>query len=285
MEAREKSTEWALLFPLKAGLFAMKSSLSSKSVNREKERIAKKNQSLKSGIRRGSSLSELDKLQSKPVLPDVVRSTEKCSESLPHSPALSRTNLQSGNLYVRGSIGDLMNMKRYGASTWSVRSESLIAKAVPLSTVTPRHSPPVERSMEDDETQDEFHVSGKPLTCAQRTQRLSKLIKEHRRVMVFSPRSLNQDLVSTSVLLIPSKDASIGRAKFSVAGEFHYQHDALPLITMTDKQSQQGRGLDGYEKIDPLGIQRGMELWGSSESTGYEDMTLLLSSGGRCTGD
>ncbi|KAK1128375.1 hypothetical protein K0M31_002839 [Melipona bicolor] len=199
MEAREKSTEWALLFPLKAGLFAMKSSLSSKSVNREKERIAKKNQSLKSGIRRGSSLSELDKLQSKPVLPDVVRSTEKCSESLPHSPALSRTNLQSGNLYVRGSIGDLMNMKRYGASTWSVRSESLIAKAVPLSTVTPRHSPPVERSMEDlddEETQDEFHVSGKPLTCAQRTQRLSKLIKEHRRVMVFSPRSLKQDLVS-----------------------------------------------------------------------------------------
>ena len=200
MEAREKSTEWALLFPLKAGLFAMKSSLSSKSVNREKERIAKKNQSLKSRIRRGSSLSELDKLQSKPVLPDVVRSTEKCSESLPHSPALSRMNLQSGNLYVRGSIGDLMNMKRYGASTWSVRSESLIAKAVPLSTVTPRHSPPVERSMEDleddeEETQDDFHVSGKPLTCAQRTQRLSKLIKEHRRVVV-SPRSPQRDLVS-----------------------------------------------------------------------------------------
>ncbi|XP_076178977.1 uncharacterized protein LOC143152564 [Ptiloglossa arizonensis] len=198
MEAREKSIEWALLFPLKAGLFAMKSSLSSKSVNREKERIAKKNQLPSPQIRRGSSLSDLDKLQSKPMLPDVVRSTEKCSESLPHSPALSRTYLQLGNIYVSGSIGDLMNMKKYGASTWSVRSESLIARAVPLSTVTPRHSPPVEKSVEDleDELQDECHVPGKPLTCAQRTQRLSKLIKKQRRMMVFSPRTLKRDLVS-----------------------------------------------------------------------------------------
>ncbi|KAG6797220.1 hypothetical protein HZU73_07460 [Apis mellifera caucasica] len=198
MESREKSTEWALLFPLKAGLFAMKSSLSSRSVNREKERVAKKNELLKPRIRRGSSLSDLDKLQNKPQ--DVVRSTEKCSESLPHSPALSRTNLQSGNLYVRGSIGDLMNMKKYGASTWSVRSESLIARVVPLSTVTPRQSPPREKSEPEDpedEMQDDFHVSDKPLTCAQRTQRLSKLIKKHRRIMVFSPRSVKRDLVST----------------------------------------------------------------------------------------
>ncbi|CAL7944913.1 unnamed protein product [Xylocopa violacea] len=198
MDSREKTTEWALLFPLKAGLFAMKSSLSSKSVNREKEREAEKNRLLKPRIRRGSSLSDLDKLQSKPVLPDVVRSTEKCSESLPHSPALSRTNLQLGHLYVRGSIGDLMNMKKYGASTWSVRSESLIARAVPLSTVTPRHSPPIELSMEDieDEAQEDWHIPGKPLTCAQRTQRLSKLIKKHRRMMVFSPKSLKRDIVS-----------------------------------------------------------------------------------------
>ncbi|KZC10204.1 hypothetical protein WN55_01187 [Dufourea novaeangliae] len=199
MEAREKSLEWALLFPLKAGLFAMKSSLSSKSVNREKERLAKKNQ-LSPGprIRRGSSLSDLDKLQSKSILPDVVRSTEKCSESLPHSPALSRTNLQLGNLYVRGSIGDLMNMKKYGASTWSVRSESLIARAVPLSTVTPRHSPPCENSVEDleDDAQEEWQMPGRPLTCAQRTQRLSKLIKKQRRMMVLSPRTLKRDLVS-----------------------------------------------------------------------------------------
>ncbi|XP_053976281.1 uncharacterized protein LOC128875022 [Hylaeus volcanicus] len=223
MEAREKSIEWALLFPLKAGLFAMKSSLSSKSVNREKDRLSKKNLLPSPRIRRGSSLSDLDKLQSKPVLPDVVRSTEKCSESLPHSPAFSRTNLQLGNLYVRGSIGDLMNMKKYGASTWSVRSESLIAKAVPLSTVTPRHSPPFEKSVEDleDELQDECHVPGKPLTCAQRTQRLSKLIKKQRRMMVFSPKTLQRDLVSNYIRSISWEILSIQRAKSSVAGEFY----------------------------------------------------------------
>ncbi|XP_067212635.1 uncharacterized protein [Linepithema humile] len=203
METREKSTEWALLFPLKAGLFAMKSSLSSKSVNRSekereiKERLLKKNLQPRARIRRGSSLSDLDKLQSKTILPDVVKSTEKCSESLPHSPALS--NLQLGSSSVRGSIGDLMNMKKYGGSTWSVRSETLIAKAVPLSTVTAKQSPTFSKSVEDDlesEQQDEFPLSGKPLTCAQRTQRLSRLIKKQRRMMVFNPNSLQRDTVS-----------------------------------------------------------------------------------------
>lgn len=200
METREKSTEWALLFPLKAGLFAMKSSLSSKSVSRgekEKERLSKKSLQARAKIRRRSSLSDLDKLQSKTILPDVVKSTEQCSESLPHSPALSRTNLQLGSSSVRGSIGDLMNMKKYGGSTWSVRSETLIAKAVPLSTVTTKQSSPIDKSVEDDledELLDEFPVSEKPLTSAQRTQRLSRLIKKQRRIMVFSP--LQKDVVS-----------------------------------------------------------------------------------------
>lgn len=202
MENREKSTEWALLFPLKAGLFAMKSSLSTKSVSRgekeSKERLSKKSLQVRAKIRRGSSLSDLDKLQSKTILPDVVKSIEKCSESLPHSPALSRTNLQLGSSSVRGSIGDLMNMKKYGGSSWSVRSETLIARAVPLSTVTTKQSSPIDKSMDDleDELQDEFPVSGKPLTCAQRTQRLSRLIKKQRRIMVHSPSSLHRDVVS-----------------------------------------------------------------------------------------
>ncbi|XP_039312959.1 uncharacterized protein LOC120359467 [Solenopsis invicta] len=207
METREKSTEWALLFPLKAGLFAMKSSLSTKSVSRgekEKERLSKKSlREPRAKIRRGSSLSDLDKLQSKTILPDVVKSTEKCcSESLPHSPALSRTNLQLGSSSMRGSIGDLMNMKKYGGSNWSVRSETLIAKAVPLSTVTTKQSSPIEKSMEDDledEMQDEFPVSGKPLTSAQRTQRLSKLIKKQRRIVVLSPSTLKRGMVSLIV--------------------------------------------------------------------------------------
>ncbi|KMQ95874.1 hypothetical protein RF55_3882 [Lasius niger] len=203
METGEKSTEWALLFPLKAGLFAMKSSLSSKSVNRGekeiKERFLKKNFQPRAKIRRGSSLSDLDKLQSKAILPDVVKSTEKCSESLPHSPALSRTNLQLGSSSVRGSIGDLMNMKKYGGSNWSVRSETLIAKAVPLSTVTARQNSQIGKSVEDDledEPQDEFPISGKPLTCAQRTQRLSRLIKKQKRMMVLNPNTLQRNVVS-----------------------------------------------------------------------------------------
>lgn len=202
METRAKSTEWALLFPLKAGLFAMKSSLSLKSVNRSekeiKERFSKKNFQPRAKIRRGSSLSDLDKLQSKTILPDVVKSTEKCSESLPHSPALSRTNLQLGSSSVRGSIGDLMNMKKYGGSNWSVRSETLIAKAVPLSTVTKQNSQ-IEKSVEDDledDLQDEFLISGKPLTCAQRTQRLSRLIKKQKRMMVLNPNTLQRNVVS-----------------------------------------------------------------------------------------
>ncbi|KYN03121.1 hypothetical protein ALC62_05988 [Cyphomyrmex costatus] len=212
METRDKSTEWALLFPLKAGLFAMKSSLSSKSVSRgekeSKERLSKKNlREPRAKIRRGSSLSDLDKLQNKAILPDVVKSTEQCSESLPHSPALSRTNLQLGSSSVRGSIGDLMNMKKYGGSTWSVRSETLIAKAVPLSTVTMKQNSPnsIEKSMEDDledELQDEFPISGKALTCAQRTQRLSRLIKKQRRIMVFSPSVLQRDVPQLFVLLL-----------------------------------------------------------------------------------
>ncbi|EFN89789.1 hypothetical protein EAI_13977 [Harpegnathos saltator] len=179
----------------------MKSSLSSKSVCREsresKERLSTKQLQPRARMRRGSSLSDLDKLQNKTTLPDVVKSTEKCSESLPHSPALSRTNLQlSSSCNVRGSIGDLMNMKKYGGSSWSVRSETLIAKAVPLSTVTAKQSPPsFERSAEEFEeleSQDEFPVSGKPLTCAQRTQRLSKLIKKQRRMVTLSPDALQK---------------------------------------------------------------------------------------------
>ncbi|KYN41232.1 hypothetical protein ALC56_04383 [Trachymyrmex septentrionalis] len=209
METREKSTEWALLFPLKAGLFAMKSSLSSKSVSRgekEKERLSKKSlREPRAKIRRGSSLSDLDKLQNKAILPDVVKSTEQCSESLPHSPALSRTNLQLGSSSVRGSIGDLMNLKKYGGSTWSVRSETLIAKAVPLSTVTMKQSSPIDKSMEDDledELQDEFPISGKALTCAQRTQRLSRLIKKQRRIMVYNPSVLQRDVPQPFLLLL-----------------------------------------------------------------------------------
>lgn len=204
MYRREKSTEWALLFPLKAGLFAVKSSISC-TINREKDKNQHQQQtniSKKSKMRRGSSLSDLDKLQGKILLPTHVRSTEKCYESLPQSPALSRTNLiQISSNQVRGSIGDLMNLKKYASSTWSVRSETLITKFVPLSTVTPRGSPSMENPEDeadkgennDQESAGACACAGEPLTCAQRTQRLSRLIKKHRQT-VRSP--LKKDIVS-----------------------------------------------------------------------------------------
>lgn len=189
MYRREKSTEWALLFPLKAGLFAVKSSISC-TINRDKEKELNRQQRgsvyKKTGLRRGSSLSDLDKLQTKSVLPTSVRSAEKCYESLPQS----RSNLiQLSSSQVRGSIGDLMNLKKYAGSTWSVRSETLITKFVPLSTVTPRQSPSKDSPDEPDRAVELANhpaddlLAGEPLTCAERTQRLGRLIKKHRQAV------------------------------------------------------------------------------------------------------
>ncbi|KAL3279650.1 hypothetical protein HHI36_017156 [Cryptolaemus montrouzieri] len=185
-EKRTHTTEWALLFPLKTGLFAMRSS-NTRSTDRLKTKtsVKKISENERIRMRRGSSLSELDKLAEN-TLPDLVRSTTTQHQlslspaSLPHSPFLSRSLMSSNTASVRGSIGDLMNQKKFGSSQWSVRSETLIAKTVPLSTVTPRHSPPsvsCELSMEN--TLDEFDTLG-PLTAAQRTQKLSRLIKQQR---------------------------------------------------------------------------------------------------------
>lgn len=183
MANRERTTEWALLFPLKAGLFTMKSSSVTRSVDRFKKHSKSKTSPEKTrlSMRRGSSMSELDKLVSGP-LPDLVRSTTANNQlsaspaSLPHSPYLSRSYI-STSASVRGSIGDLMNQKKYGSSQWSIRSETLIAKTVPLSTVTPKHSPPGHDYFDFSCTDDD---NSGPLTVAQRTQRLSRLIKQQR---------------------------------------------------------------------------------------------------------
>lgn len=97
-------------------------------------------------VRRGSSLTDLDKL--------------RCS----------------GGSSGGGSIGDLMNM--FSGSANSVGSDSLIARTVPLETVR-RNIPPVSSPPAHPPPSPLIHVSRPigPLTMAQRTLRFSRLLK------------------------------------------------------------------------------------------------------------
>lgn len=144
-------------------------------------------------MRRGSSMSDIDKLTAAKHLPDLVRSADNRNYlspgSLPQTPHLSRSYLNApsprpGERTERAeSIGDLMNQKKYGSnSNWSVRSETLVARTVPLSTVTPKHSPSGHRSVLTSSFSElsVLEPCPGPLTVAQRTQRLSRLIRQKR---------------------------------------------------------------------------------------------------------
>lgn len=164
----QHTTEWALLFPLRTGLLSMKSSFSSLSEAENRLSLNKSDylseqhinylkmpsenssaqsstenlyQSAKLRMRRRSSMSDLDKIGClKSHVPDIVRSATSHSceheyESAPNSPHYVRHVHKS----VRGSIGDFMNFKRFGGGV-GYRTETIIAKTVPLSTVTKRSS-------------------------------------------------------------------------------------------------------------------------------------------------
>lgn len=97
-------------------------------------------------VRRGSSLTDLDKL--------------RCS----------------GGSSGGGSIGDLMNM--FSGSANSVGSDTLVARTVPLETVR-RNIPPLSTPPAHPSPSPLIHVSRPigPLTMAQRTLRFSRLLK------------------------------------------------------------------------------------------------------------
>lgn len=100
---------------------------------------------------------------------------------------------------VIGSFGDLMNQKKFGSSQWSVRSETIIAKTVPLSTVTPRNSPTPSRwnivfPMEDIENEE----SG-PLTSVQRTNKLSRLIRHQRNYLKWKKQMVSNAKISFKI--------------------------------------------------------------------------------------
>ncbi|PNF35927.1 hypothetical protein B7P43_G03530 [Cryptotermes secundus] len=250
MEEESKTTEWALLFPLKAGLFPFKSSTvinhsvpNTSEPNKGNMNLQRDSQidgkveepfptvsNPRMKMRRRSSMSDIDKFTSSigrsPELARYAGSNNTPNsyhhlrvsgdgyDSMPHSPGTPRRS-NTPDIGACGSIGDLMNMKRYGGSSWSVRSctETIIAKTVPLSTVTPRGSAPPSpledhkqqpelpriedrdseqfsssENVEDEETEDD---SGPPpkLTCSQRTERLSRLIRQQRAsIFVHTPR-------------------------------------------------------------------------------------------------
>lgn len=168
----QHTTEWALLFPLRTGLLSLKSSfnslvdgdsqndglgsiykteyLSQQNINLRK--ATSENSSARSSvenlyqfsklkIRRRSSMSDLDKIEGlKTKVSDVTRlvtshSYEQEYSSTPNSPQTYYIRHIQNSQNVCGSIGDFMNFKRFGGSS-GVRTESIIAKTVPLTTVT-----------------------------------------------------------------------------------------------------------------------------------------------------
>jgi hypothetical protein len=239
MEEESKTTEWALLFPLKAGMSAFKSttvishavrdarvssSKDAKILQRDNHDDGKMEDSFPTmsstpnsriRMRRRSSMSDIDKFTSSiGLIPNLARYTVGSStpnshhlrvsgdgyDSVPHSPGTPRRS-NTPDIGACGSIGDLMNMKRYGGSSWSVRSytETIIARTVPLSTVTPRGSAPPsplqdhtqqqpelprivasEQSSSSEDVFEENSVLPPILTSSQRTERLSRLIRQQR---------------------------------------------------------------------------------------------------------
>ncbi|XP_019767708.2 uncharacterized protein LOC125505064, partial [Dendroctonus ponderosae] len=195
------TSDWTSILAIKS--FTMKSpSHHTRSVERIRKKVSVKMTETEDRLRmrRGSSMSDIDKIALPGNIPDLVRSStanHKLSASpasVPHSPYMSRSLLSSTTtVSVRGSIGDLMNQKKYGSSQWSVRSETLIAKTVPLSTVTPRQSPPPVDDFLPIPPEITFNDDGVdgPLTSAQRTQRLAHLLKERKAYLVAKAKYYN----------------------------------------------------------------------------------------------
>ncbi|KAL1508907.1 hypothetical protein ABEB36_003727 [Hypothenemus hampei] len=190
------SSDW--IFPLKSSIFPTKSSRHAISAERIRKKVSIKMTESEDRLRmrRGSSMSDIDKIAVPGTMTDFVANHKisPSAASVPPSPYMSRSFLSSTTtVSVRGSIGDLMNLKKYGSSQWSVRSETLIAKMVPLSTVTPRHSPPPYDDylpMPPDIIFSDENIDG-PLTSAQRTQRLAQLLKQRKAYLLMKAKYYN----------------------------------------------------------------------------------------------
>ncbi|KAF4526520.1 hypothetical protein B566_EDAN005887 [Ephemera danica] len=193
------STQLALLFPLRTGLFSVRSGSSTSLPPPQREMAVTGEEAIemrqargRQARRRGSSMSELDRFQMAHLQNSHEHHTDEEQapmslgtpkgsgyDTAPHSPAFTRRNLMEES--VRGSIGDLMNLKQYG-SMWSVRSATeSIAQAVPLTTVTQRKMAVHEtmiRATAAGHVCDQAPQQQECLTTSQRTERLSRLIRK-----------------------------------------------------------------------------------------------------------
>lgn len=181
------TTEWALLFPLRTGLLSLKSSFNSladsdtvlddlykaeyySQQNISTRKMTSGNSSARSSVenlhpfpnvrmRRRSSMSDLDKIGGLQVkVSNISRSATSNSydhecRSTPNSPHARYMSQMHKSDNVRGSIGDFMNFKRFGGSS-GFRTETIIAKTVPLTTVTKksnRECHPLRRKLLNDD--------------------------------------------------------------------------------------------------------------------------------------
>jgi len=216
-------TQFALLYPLRAGLFGVKSgsSTSLPAAPKVEEKVRLMSKSRRFSQRRGSSMSELDRVQIDPPddeeegdaagtdQPPCYQRTSGPDAATPLTPVLQRRVFLDSSDNIRGSIGDLMNLKQYG-SVWSVRSATdSIAAAVPLTTITHRRmlEAPEEfdaaeamAPVDDDMLSQLPHIAGaRPLTIVQRTERLSRLIRRNAKMV--KRKNVSRD--SVLILLMP----------------------------------------------------------------------------------
>ncbi|XP_063234668.1 uncharacterized protein LOC134537790 [Bacillus rossius redtenbacheri] len=170
-------TQAALLFPLKAGMAPFRSATSVYRVQEEVDGDPPPSALLRG--RRRSSMSDISKF--------LQQHTLKVSPggggggggggagSLPQSPCASRRSASPASR--GGSIGDLMNMKRYGgaeaAAAWQLRAETAVAREVPLATVVgARRRPP--------DPEAAAAPGGGAMSCSQRAEKFARLLRQQR---------------------------------------------------------------------------------------------------------
>ncbi|XP_049847990.1 uncharacterized protein LOC126305263 [Schistocerca gregaria] len=179
MEEEEHTTQWALFFPLQAGMSAFKSSLSPSPDSPQPPPTPPPtyHQPARHGLRRRSSLPDLDKLS--PALARLRPGAASATGSAPHSPG--------------GSIGDLMNLKCFGCTPTG--GEATVSRTVPLSTLGNAAPGAGAASGPRRRTAPPPPPPRRPLSCSQRTERLSRLIRQSQR----EPRPVPQRGIQTLV--------------------------------------------------------------------------------------